>query len=75
MTQHDKFGIYLNTNECKVMRINSPYWIPSGDEWVMVTPEVNATLLRVRELAAEKGLVSDAEKIHWGDWSTVPPRD
>ena len=72
---HDKFGIYLNTKECKVMRINSPYWIPPGKEWVLLTPEVNATLLRVRELAKEKGLVKDPEKIVWGDWSQVPRKD
>ncbi|MBI4304360.1 MAG: hypothetical protein HY665_08515 [Chloroflexi bacterium] len=73
--QHDKFGIYLNIKDCKIMRINSPYWIPSGKEWVKVTDEVNATLLKVRELAKEKGLVKEPEKIVWGDWSQVPRKD
>ena len=72
--QHDKFGIYLNTKEYKIMRISSPYWIPSGEEWVMVTPDVNMSLLKVGEIAKEKGLVSDPEKIVWGDWSQVPQR-
>ncbi len=71
----EEFGIYLNTKESKVMRINSPYWIPSGDEWAFLTPEVNATLVRIRELAGEKGLAVDPEKIVWGDWSQVPRRD
>jgi hypothetical protein len=74
MMQHDKFGIYLNKKNCQVMRISSPYWIPSGPAWVFLTPEVNATLLKIRELAKEKGLVKDAEKIVWGDWSQVPKR-
>ncbi len=76
MMQHDKFGIYLNVKEgSKAIRITSPYWIPSGDEWTLLTPEVNATLLKIRELAKEKGVFSDPEKITWGDWSQVPPKD
>jgi hypothetical protein len=71
--QPEKFGIYLNIKENKVMRINSPYWIPSGEEWVFLTSEVNMTLLRIRELAKEKGLVAEPEKITWGDWSEVSP--
>ena len=60
-----KFGIYLNTKELKLARINSPYWIPSGPDWVFLTPEVNMTLLKALELAAEKKLVSDPDKIVW----------
>ena len=60
-----KFGIYLNTKELKLARINSPYWIPSGPDWVFLTPEVNMTLLKARKLAAEKKLVSDPGKIVW----------
>jgi hypothetical protein len=73
--QQEKFGIYLNTRDCRVMRITSPYWIPSGDEWVLITSEVNATLLKIRDLAREKGVVSDPESIVWGDWSEVPHRE
>lgn len=72
---HDKFGIYLNVKEGKVMRISSPYWIPSGPDWVLLTSEVNATLLKIRELAREKKLVRDPDKIVWGDWSKVPRKD
>lgn len=63
--QQEKFGIYINTAEHKVARINSPYWIPSGPEWVYLTPDVNMTLLKIRELAAEKGLVSEPDKLAW----------
>ncbi|MFC1973865.1 hypothetical protein ACFLU2_00700 [Chloroflexota bacterium] len=72
---HDKFGIYLNIKERKVIRISSIYWIPSGTGWIMVTPDVNVSLLKIRELAKEKGLVDEPEKIVWGDWSKVPRRD
>lgn len=61
----ERFGIYLNTKELKVARINSPYWIPSGPDWVFLTPEVNTTLLKIRDLAAEKRLVAEPEKIVW----------
>ena len=61
-----KFGIYLNVKENKVVRINSPYWIPSGGEWVYLTSEVNMTLLKIRDLTREKGLASSSEEIMWG---------
>jgi len=61
----ERFGIYLNTKELKVARINSPYWIPSEPDWVFLTPEVNMTLLKIRDLAREKRLVGEPEKIVW----------
>jgi len=61
----EKFGIYVNTKELKVVRINSPYWIPSGPDWVYLTPDVNMTLLKIRELAGEKKLVSEPDKLVW----------
>ncbi len=72
---HDKFGIYINTKDSKAMRISSPYWIPSGKEWVLLTPEVNATIVKIREIAKEKNVVAEPDKIVWGDWSQVPKRD
>ncbi len=60
-----KFGIYLNTKELKVARINSPSWIPSGPDWVFLTPEVNMTLLKIRQLAKEQKLVSEPDKLVW----------
>jgi hypothetical protein len=73
--QHDRFGIYLDASDGKAMRINSPYWIPSGDEWVLLTDDVNATLTKIRELAVARGVVDDPEKVEWGDWSEVPRSD
>ncbi len=61
-----EFGIYLNTRQLKAVRINSPYWIPSGEDWVFLTPQVNEGLLKIRELAKQKKLVDSAEKIVWG---------
>ncbi len=61
----EKFGIYVNTKELKVVRINSHYWIPSGPDWVYLTPDVNMTLLKIRELAGENKLVSEPDKLVW----------
>ena len=32
----NKIGIYFSSNENKVVRITSPYWLPEEPEWVMV---------------------------------------
>ena len=63
--EQKKFGIYVNTKELKVARINSPQWIPSGPDWVFLTPEVNMTLLKIHELANEKKLVGEPNKLVW----------
>ena len=72
MQDASKFGIYLNDTEKKVVRINSPYWFPEEPDWVFVTPEVNATLLSIRDLAREQGVSTDADEITWG---TIPMRE
>ncbi len=64
--EREKFGIYLNIKQLKVVRINSSYWIPSGKEWVFITPEVNATLLSIREMVRQRNLVNQPDKIVWG---------
>ena len=72
MQQASKFGIYLNAKENQVVRINSPYWIPEEPDWVLLTNEVNATLLDIREMAKEKALSDDSGSITWG---IIPLKD
>ena len=72
MQQHSKFGIYLNGKDKTVVRINSPYWIPEEPDWIYLTPEVNATLLQVRNTAKRKNLVPDADELTWG---SIPVKD
>ena len=62
----NKFGIYLNAKDGKAVRITSPYWRPEEPDWVLVTSDTNATLLRVREIAEEKKLVSESSGVVWG---------
>ena len=72
MQDASKFGIYLNAADGKVVRINSPYWFPEEPDWAFLTPEVNSTLVQIRDLAKEKGLSADASAITWG---IIPLRD
>ena len=67
-----KFGIYLNPKENKVVRITSPYWFPEPPEWVYVTDEVNATILKIRDLVREKSLAEDPDLVNWG---RIPVKD
>jgi hypothetical protein len=72
MQQPSKFGIYLNPQANQVVRINSPYWIPEGPDWVFLTSEVNATLLQIRELVREKSLSENPDSVKW---TTIPLRE
>ena len=72
MQHASKFGIYLNAKENQAVRINSPYWIPECPDWILLTPEVNATLLSIRKLAEEQGMSQDSSSITWG---TIPVKD
>ena len=66
MQYTSKFGIYVNSKDGEVVRINSPYWLPEEPDWVFLTPEVNSTLLQIRDLAKEKGLSDDPDALTWG---------
>lgn len=72
MQHASKFGIYLNSKENQVVRINSPYWLPEEPDWVFLTAEVNATLLQIREMAKEQGASPEPDSIKWG---TLPLLD
>ncbi len=67
-----KFGIYLNDKERKVVRITSPYWFPEEPDWVYVTDEVNATILKIRDVVREKALSELPDDITWG---RIPIKD
>ena len=67
-----KFGIYFNSKEGKVVRITSPYWFPEEPDWVYVTNEVNATLLKIRDIIREQGLSDNSDGVVWG---RIPAKD
>jgi len=64
-----KIGIYFNLTGRTVVRVTSPYWIPESPDWVMITCDPNSTLLRIRELISEMGLMCDSSKV---TWSSLP---
>tara|TARA_Y100001001_G_C7798073_1_gene235201 strand:- start:240 stop:464 length:225 start_codon:yes stop_codon:yes gene_type:complete len=66
MQYTSKFGIYVNSKDGEVVRINSPYWLPEEPDWVFLTPEVNSTLLQIRDLAREQGISDDPGNLVWG---------
>lgn len=66
MQYTSKFGIYVNSKGGEVVRINSPYWLPEEPDWVFLTPEVNSTLLQIRDLAREQGISDDPDNLTWG---------
>ena len=66
MIDASKFGIYLNAHEQKVVRITSPYWFPEAPDWVYVTDEVNATLLKIRDVIRESSLTEEPDAVTWG---------
>ena len=72
LSHASKFGIYLNAEDGKVVRITSPYWFPEEPDWVYVTKEVNATLLEIRQMIDEQGLSEGAESVTWG---RIPLKD
>jgi len=49
--RHEKFGVYLNTGQLKAVRVKSLPLDTSGIEWILVTSDVNAALVSIRELA------------------------
>ena len=72
MAEGPRFGIYLNVSDKVVVRINSPYWIPEESDWIFLTAEVNATLVRIRGLIGEKSLIPTPDEVIWG---SIPLRD
>ena len=60
-----KIGVYLNAAEGKVVRVTSPYWIPEEPDWVLITSDPNATLVAIRLIIKEKGLIEDSSEVTW----------
>ena len=66
MMDPKKIGIYLNKRDGKLLRITSPYYIPEGADWTVVTRDPNAPLVSVREIIKKKKLLKEPEKAAWG---------
>lgn len=58
-------GIYLNTRTKKALRAATRFAAPTGSDWVLLDEDTMIGMVRVRELAAERGLVDDPQQIQW----------
>ena len=67
-----KIGIYVNIEGSKVVRITSPYWIPEKPDWLLITNDPNATLVKVRDTIKNLGLMPDVSRVQW---TNLPLRD
>lgn len=65
LLDQQKYGIYLNVEEVKATRVNSPHWIAEEPGWFHLTPDVNITLSKIHKLAGERGLVSEPDGLFW----------
>jgi hypothetical protein len=67
-----KFGIYIHAKDRVVVRINSPFWLPDGPDWALLTTDVNATLSQVRQIAKQKNILKEFDSLVW---STIPSKE
>jgi hypothetical protein len=60
-------GIWFNKDTKKVLRVNSPYYKDevAKSNWEFLTPGVNMTLLKIREIVAERGLADEPTAVTW----------
>lgn len=65
-----KFGIYIHLKDRVVVRINSPFWLPDGPHWVLLTSDVNATLSQVKQIAKQENIVKEFDSLAWGTISS-----
>ncbi len=65
-TDNSKYGIYLNFKRFEVLRITSPYWLPTTPDWVLISNDVNATLSCVKGMIKDNDSELDSESIQWG---------
>ena len=60
-----KIGIYLNPRRLKAFRASTVHAAPEGPDWVLVSEDSMIGMAKIRELAQERSLVDDPQKIEW----------
>ena len=58
-------GIYVNPTTRRAFRASTTHAAPEGAEWVLVSDDSMIGMVRVREIAVERGLVDKPEEIQW----------
>jgi hypothetical protein len=60
-----KIGIYLNPTRLKAFRASTVHAAPDSADWVLVSEDSMIGMVTIREIAKEKSLVEDPQKIEW----------
>jgi hypothetical protein len=58
-------GIYLNAKRLKAFRASTTHAAPSEADWVLLSDDTMIGMVTVREIAQQRGLVEDPQKIEW----------
>jgi hypothetical protein len=58
-------GIYLNPKRLKAFRASTTHAAPSEADWVLLSDDTMIGMVTVREIAQQRGLVEDPQKIEW----------
>ena len=59
-------NILVPTKKNVVLRVTSPYWLPTSPDWVLISNDVNATLSCIKGMIKDDGSELDSESIQWG---------
>lgn len=68
-------GIYVNPQTLQAFRASTVHAAPDGPEWVLISEDSMIGMVRVRELAQEKGLVREPGTIQWTGRTDQPPAE
>ena len=60
-----KIGIYLNPKRLKAFRASTVHAAPDSPDWVFISDDSMIGMVTIRQIAAERRLVDDPQKIEW----------
>jgi hypothetical protein len=58
-------GIYLNPKRLKAFRASTVHAAPDSPDWVLISEDSMIGMVTIREIAKERSLVEDVQKIEW----------
>jgi hypothetical protein len=58
-------GIYLNPVKLQAFRASTTHAAPEGSEWVLLSEDSMIGMVQIRQLAAERRLVEQPDRIQW----------
>lgn len=58
-------GIYLNPKTLQAFRASTTHAAPESNDWLLISEDSMIGMLKIREIAKERNLVAEPEKIQW----------